>query len=58
MPRVLGGRITGHSGMRTQPNIRYGHIEVRVGGKGYHWKTSTQSEFLKERREARWAGYL
>ena len=26
-------------------NLRYGHLEFRVGGKGYHWKTSTQSEF-------------
>jgi len=26
-------------------NIRYGHIELRLGGKAFHWKTSTQSEF-------------
>ncbi len=26
-------------------NIRYGHFEVRIGGKAFHYKTSTQSEF-------------
>jgi hypothetical protein len=27
-------------------NIRYGHIEVRIGGKALHYKTTTQSDFF------------
>lgn len=27
-------------------NIRYGHIEVRVGAKAFHFKTSTQADFF------------
>ena len=26
-------------------NVRYGHWELRFGAKGFHFKTSTQSEF-------------
>ena len=27
-------------------NIRYGHIELRIGGKALHYKTTTQSDFF------------
>jgi hypothetical protein len=29
----------------TSANLRYGHIELRVGAKGFHFKTSTKADF-------------
>jgi hypothetical protein len=30
----------------TSANVRYGHIELRVGAKAYHFKTNTQAEYF------------
>lgn len=30
----------------TSANVKYGHFELRVGAKGFHFKTSTQAEFF------------